>query len=67
MLEHTLARVERLIPRRRILVVVSREHRQEVTEQLAHWPTDNVIFQPANCETGPGILQSLRRSGFRMS
>jgi mannose-1-phosphate guanylyltransferase len=59
MLEHTLARVERLIPRRRILVVVSREHRQEVTEQLAHWPTDNVIFQPANCETGPGILLPL--------
>jgi len=59
MLEHTLARVERLIPRRRILVVVSREHRQEVTEQLAHWPKDNVIFQPANCETGPGILLPL--------
>ena len=59
MLEHTLARVERLIPRARILVVVSREHRQEVTEQLAHWPTDNVIFQPANCETGPGILLPL--------
>ena len=59
MLEHTLARVERLILRRRILVVVSREHRQEVTEQLAHWPKDNVIFQPANCETGPGILLPL--------
>ena len=59
MLEHTLARVERLIPRQRILVVVSREHRQEVTEQLVHWPTDNVIFQPANCETGPGILLPL--------
>src|SRR6266404_6660210 len=59
MLEHTLARVERLIPRQRILVVVSREHRQEVTEQLAHWPIDNVIFQPANCETGPGILLPL--------
>ena len=59
MLEHTLARVERVIPRQRILVVVSRQHRQEVTEQLAHWPKDNVIFQPANCETGPGILLPL--------
>ena len=59
MLEHTLARVERVIPRQRILVVVSRQHRQEVTEQLAHWPKDNVIFQPAKCETGPGILLPL--------
>ena len=59
MLEHTLARAERLIPRQRILVVVSRQHRQEVTEQLAHWPKENVIFQPANCETGPGILLPL--------
>jgi len=36
MLEHTLARVERLIPRQRIVIVVSRQHRREVAEQLAH-------------------------------
>jgi CTP:molybdopterin cytidylyltransferase MocA len=40
MLEHTLARVERLIPRERILVVVSTDHREEVSAQLAHWPAD---------------------------
>lgn len=59
MLQHTLARVERLIPRERILVVVSRDHRDEVRQQLAHWPTHNVIFQPANRDTGPGILLPL--------
>src|SRR5262249_56247475 len=57
--EHGWAGVEGLMPGGRMLVVVSRQHRQEVTEQLAHWPTDNVIFQPANCETGPGILLPL--------
>jgi mannose-1-phosphate guanylyltransferase len=59
MLEHTLARVERLIPRERILVVVSTDHRKEVTAQLAHWPVENVIFQPRNCDTAPGILLPL--------
>ena len=56
MLEHTLARVERLIPRERILIVVSTHHRPEVEAQLAHWPQANVIFQPLNRDTAPGIL-----------
>ncbi|HEV8714982.1 MAG TPA: sugar phosphate nucleotidyltransferase [Candidatus Binatia bacterium] len=59
LLEHTLARVQRLIPRERILVVVSTDHRAEVSAQLAHWPTDNVIFQPRNRDTAPGILLPL--------
>ncbi|MBI3303529.1 MAG: NTP transferase domain-containing protein [Deltaproteobacteria bacterium] len=59
MLEHTLARVERLIPRECILIVVSPDHREEVAQQLAHWPADNVIFQPTNRETAPGILLPL--------
>lgn len=59
MLEHTLARVERLIPRERILVVVSQHHQTEVTQHLAHWPAENVIFQPANRDTAPGILLPL--------
>ncbi len=59
LLEHTLARVERLIPRERIVVVVSADHQDEVVQQLAHWPADNVIFQPANRDTAPGILLPL--------
>jgi mannose-1-phosphate guanylyltransferase len=59
MLEHTLARVERLIPRERILVVVSQNHQEEVIQHLAHWPAENVIYQPANRDTAPGILLPL--------
>lgn len=59
MLEHTLARVERLIPRERVVVVVSDDHRDEAATQLAHWPAENVIFQPLNRDTAPGILLPL--------
>jgi len=65
MVEHTLARVERLIPRERILVVVSRNHQEEVSQQLAHWPVDNVIYQPANRDTAPGILLPLAHISHR--
>jgi mannose-1-phosphate guanylyltransferase len=59
LLQHTLDRVEQLIPRERILVVVSTDHRAEVEAQLANWPTANIIFQPANRDTAPGILLPL--------
>src|SRR5713101_5744762 len=65
LLEHTLARVERLIPRERILIVVSPRHRQEVEQQLAHWPADNIIYQPANRDTAPGILLPLAHVSHR--
>ncbi len=65
MLEHTLARVELLIPRQRILIVVSQHHRDEVTQQLSHWPAENVIFQPANRDTAPGILLPLAHISHR--
>ncbi|NOT57242.1 MAG: NTP transferase domain-containing protein, partial [Deltaproteobacteria bacterium] len=59
MLRHTLDRAERLIPREHILVVVSTDHRPEVESQLSSWPTENVIFQPRNRDTAPGILLPL--------
>ncbi len=65
MLEHTLARVEQPIPRQRILVVVSTDHRAEVAASLAHWPADNVIFQPLNRDTAPGILLPLASLSYR--
>jgi mannose-1-phosphate guanylyltransferase len=65
LLEHTLARVERIIPRERILVVVSTDHRQEAAPQLAHWPADNIIYQPANRDTAPGILLPLAHVSHR--
>jgi mannose-1-phosphate guanylyltransferase len=65
LLQHTLARVEQLIPRERILIVVSSRHRQEVAGQLAHWPANNVIFQPQDRDTAPGILLPLAHLSHR--
>lgn len=59
MLEHTLARVERRIPRERILVVVSRDHEVEASAQLADWPAEKVIIQSRNRDTAAGILLPL--------
>jgi mannose-1-phosphate guanylyltransferase len=59
MLEQTLERVERLIPRQRILVIVSEDHQIEVARHLAHWPRENIIFQPQNRDTTAGILLPL--------
>jgi len=65
MLQDTLDRVERLIPRKRILVVVSRHHREEVAQQLTGWPLENIIFQPENCDTAAGILLPLAHVSHR--
>lgn len=59
MLQHTIDRVERLVPRNRIMVVVSPDHRQYVQDQLWDRPGGTVIFQPENRETLPGILLPL--------
>lgn len=61
MLEQTFDRAERLIPPMRILTVVGQHHLKhgEVRRQLARRVRDNVIVQPDNKETGPGIFLPL--------
>ncbi len=61
MLEHTFDRAEKLIPARQILTVVSQDHLRftEVQRQLKNRPSENVIVQPINKETGPGIFLPL--------
>jgi mannose-1-phosphate guanylyltransferase len=61
MLEHTFDRAERLIPASRILTIVSAHHlaHTEARRQIASRPSDTVILQPENKETGPGILLPL--------
>lgn len=59
MLRCTLDRVAQLIPPERVLIVVSAQHSEYVENQLAHWPRENVIYQPANRDTAPGILLPL--------
>lgn len=59
MVQHTLDRAEFLIPPERILVVVNRDHDEEVREQLASRPPGTVLFQPRNRDTAAGVLLPL--------
>jgi len=61
MLEHTFARVEKLVPRERVFTVISQEHRSyaAVGRQLAARAERTVIAQPENKETAAGILLPL--------
>ena len=61
MLEHTFERAEKLIPTEKILTIVGKHHLQhvEVRRQLSSRGKDTVIVQPANKETGPGVLLPL--------
>jgi mannose-1-phosphate guanylyltransferase len=59
LLGETLARMERLLPRRRIVVVVAEAHRPHWERALAGWPAENVVVQPENRGTAAGILLPL--------
>jgi mannose-1-phosphate guanylyltransferase len=61
MLEHTVDRAEKLISPRQIVTVVSKQHLRfaAVQHQLARQLPANVILQPENKETLPGILLPL--------
>jgi mannose-1-phosphate guanylyltransferase len=61
MLEHTFERAEKLIPARQILTIIGRHHLRfpAVQQQLAPRAKENVIVQPDNKETGPGIFLPL--------
>lgn len=59
LLEATLARILPLVPRERTLVIVNRSHLELALPQLLDVPRSNVIVQPSNRDTGPGILFAL--------
>lgn len=59
MLRQTIARAERIIPPERLLTVVTRPHLPYAREELHDRPSDTLIVQPWNRETGPGILLPL--------
>ena len=61
MIEHTFKRAESLIARQNILTVVGKHHllQVDVRRQLAGRHPGTVVVQPANKETGPGILLPL--------
>lgn len=59
LLETTLDRIAPLVPRERTLVIVNRAHLRLARPQLVSVPSSNVIVQPRNLDTGPGIVMSL--------
>lgn len=59
MLEATLDRVQPLVPPQRTLVIVNHDHLRLAVPQLAGIPGENVLVQPSNRDTGPGIAWSL--------
>lgn len=65
LLEATLCRTLRFAPAEHTLVIVNDDHLAVGWEQLRSIPTENMLIQPANRETGPGLMYSLCRLLFR--
>jgi mannose-1-phosphate guanylyltransferase len=59
LLERTLDRIAPVAPPERTLVIVNRDHLPLARPQLGSVPAENVIVQPRNCDTGPGLVLSL--------
>jgi mannose-1-phosphate guanylyltransferase len=56
MLEATFARTAALLAPARTLALVNREHLPVAADQLRSLPPANVLVQPRNRDTGPGVL-----------
>jgi mannose-1-phosphate guanylyltransferase len=56
MLQHTLDRADQLTQPERKVTVIIRSHSWEIWPQLGNRPTGMVVVQPANRDTGAGIL-----------
>jgi len=59
LLGDALARAARVVPKKRIVVVVAEEHREFWAHEFAALPPENVVVQPANKGTAAGILLPL--------
>lgn len=59
LLGEALARARRVVPRHRIVTVVAQQHARWWRRDLAHLDAANVIVQPRNRGTAPGILLPL--------
>lgn len=65
LLEATLARVGPLVGSTRALVIVNENHLPLALPQLARVPDTNVVVQPWNHDTGPGMLLGLQSLAAR--
>jgi len=59
LLEATLDRITPLASREHTMAIVNRNHLPLARPQLARLPLQNVVVQPSNRDTGPGLLLSL--------
>src|SRR5882757_6238642 len=72
MLEATLDRVRPLVRSEQTLVIVNHDHLRLAAPQLSSLPSENLLVQPRNLDTGPGIFWSLfeierRQPGARVA
>lgn len=58
-LQATVDRLQSLIAPERTVVVVARQHESLARQQLADYPAMEVVAQPRNLGTGPGVLLPL--------
>lgn len=61
LLEATISRARLFVPRERISVVVNVDHLDLAKDQVNSLPESNVIVQPLNRDTGPGMVFALLR------
>jgi mannose-1-phosphate guanylyltransferase len=61
LLQDTLERIAPLIPSHRTVVVVGAAHHALACDQLTEYPGIDVVAQPKNLDTAPGILLPLSR------
>src|SRR5262249_62020131 len=55
LLEETLARLEGLIPRERILILTNTEQERAVRKLLGNFPKENIVAEPAKRDTAAAI------------
>jgi mannose-1-phosphate guanylyltransferase len=67
MLQATLSRIEPIIPSERTAAIVNLDHLAIALPQLERLPPGNLVVQPRNRDTGPGILLSLLALEERLS
>lgn len=65
LLEATLSRTRLYAPDERIHIIINRDHMDLALGQVCGLPEGNIIVQPSNRDTGPGLLLSLLQLGRR--
>lgn len=59
LLEATLSRAQWFAQRERTTVILNRDHVEIGWEQIHTLPAENILIQPSNRDTGPGLLFAL--------